>query len=130
MKTVAGLVGLGDAGEGAPIAALGEPTQQSRVQLAATAGTVMIDVDIDAGLGRPLVGSQAIECVSVGEADDPITAFEDEPFVGVAGGGDARSHLSYGRDFDFPTDRRVQDIRAVNGNAGGRIVWGSRTHQG
>jgi hypothetical protein len=54
MKAVAGLVGLSDAGEGVPIAALGEPAQQPRVELASSAGAVMGNVDIYTGFGRPL----------------------------------------------------------------------------
>ncbi len=85
MKAVAGLVGLGDAGEGSPIAALGEPVQQLPVEFAAAADTLMVDGDIDTGLSRPLVGSPGIECVRGGVAEDLIVTFEDEPFVSVAG---------------------------------------------
>jgi hypothetical protein len=61
MKAVARLVGFSDAGEGLPIASLGEPAQQLRVELASSASAVMVDVDIDTGLGRPLEGSQALQ---------------------------------------------------------------------
>jgi hypothetical protein len=117
MKAVAGLVGLGDAGEGLPVAALGEPAQQSRLELASSAGAMMVDVDIDTGLGRPLEGGQALQWLPIRKADDPINSLEDEPFVGSAEPTDARSHLSSGRDVDFPTDRCVLDEGAVNRQA-------------
>jgi hypothetical protein len=50
---------LGDAGEGLPVAPLGEPAQQLRVELASSAGAVMVDVDIDTGLSPRLEGGQA-----------------------------------------------------------------------
>ena len=65
MKAVAGLVGLGDTGEGLPVAALGEPAQQLRVELASSAGAVMVDVDIDTGLSRPLEGGQALQWLPI-----------------------------------------------------------------
>ena len=65
MKAVAGRVGLSDAGEDLPVAALGEPPQQLRAELASCAGAVIIDVDIDAGLGRPLEGSQALHRLAI-----------------------------------------------------------------
>src|SRR6516162_10917550 len=89
----------------------------------------MVDVDVDTGFSRPLEGSQTLQWLPVCEADDLIIAFQDEPFMGFAEPGDTRSHLTCGRDLDFPTDRRVLDIGAVNRNAGGRILWGRRTHQ-
>jgi hypothetical protein len=128
MKSVAGLVRLSDAGEGSSIATLGESAQQLRVQFAAAAGAVMVDVDIDTGLSRPLEGTQALQRLSVGEADDLILAFQDEPFVGGAQSGDTRSHLLYRRHFDFPTDGRVLDVGAVNRHAGARILEDSLTH--
>ena len=51
MEAVAGLVGLGDAGEGSSIAALGDAPQQLGVELAADAGAVVVGADIDAGFG-------------------------------------------------------------------------------
>jgi hypothetical protein len=50
MKAVAGLVGLSDAGEDLPVAPRGEPPEQLRVQLASSAGAVMVNVDLDTGL--------------------------------------------------------------------------------
>src|ERR1700757_2513795 len=89
----------------------------------------MVDGDVDTGFSRPLEGSQTLQRLPVREADDPIIAFQDEPFMGFSEPGDARGHLAYGRDFDFPTDCRVLDVGAVNLNAGRRILWGRRTHQ-
>src|SRR5271166_4603569 len=88
----------------------------------------MVAADVDTGFSRPRVGRQAMQRVAVGEADDLTVMFENEPFVGLLGRGDTRSHLLCARDFDFPTDHRVLDIGAVNRNAGGRILEGSRTH--
>ena len=130
MKAVAGLVGLGDAGEGLPVAALGEPAQQLSVELASCAGAVMVDVDIDTGLSRPLEGSQALQWLPIRKADDLIISLEDEPFVGGAEPIDARSHLISGRDFDLPTDRRVLDVGAVNRQARSGILCRSRTPVG
>jgi hypothetical protein len=42
IKAVAGRVGLGDAGEDLPVAALAEPAQQLRVELASCAGAVIV----------------------------------------------------------------------------------------
>ena len=72
MKAVAGVVGLSDAGEGLPAPALGEPAQQLRVELTSCAGAVMVDVDIDTGLSRPLEGSQALQWLPIRNADDLI----------------------------------------------------------
>ena len=83
MKAGAGLVGLGDAGEGLPVAALGEPAQQLRVELASSAGAVMVDVDIDTGLSRPLEGGQALQWLPIRKADDLVISLEDEPIVGA-----------------------------------------------
>ena len=58
---MAGLVGLGDGSEDLPVAALGEPPQQLRVELASRAGAVMVHVDVDTGLSRPLEGNQALQ---------------------------------------------------------------------
>src|ERR1700724_278268 len=52
METVAGLVGLGDAGEGLPVGALGESTQQLTKKFASCAGAVMGDVDIPVSVAR------------------------------------------------------------------------------
>src|ERR1700744_3905351 len=89
----------------------------------------MVDVDIDTGFSRPLEGSQTLQWLPVCEAGDPTIAFQDEPFMGFAEPGDTRSHLTYGRDLDFPTDRRVLDIGAVDRDTGVRILWGRRAHQ-
>jgi hypothetical protein len=105
MKAVARLVGLSDAGEGLPIASLGEPAQQLRVELASSASAVMVDVDIDTGLGRPLEGGQALQRLPIRKTDDLIIPLEDEQFVCGAKHIDARSHFGNGRDVDFPTDR-------------------------
>jgi hypothetical protein len=61
---------LGDAGEGLPVAALGEPAQQLRIELAAPAGATMVEVDIDTSLSRRLEGSQALQWLPVRKADD------------------------------------------------------------
>jgi hypothetical protein len=79
---VARLVGLSDAGEGLPIASLGEPAQQLRVELASSARAVMVDVDIDTSLGRPLEGSQARQRLPIRKTDDMVISLEDKPFVG------------------------------------------------
>jgi hypothetical protein len=84
MKAVAGLVGLSDAGEGLPVAALGEPAQQLRVELASSAGAVMVVVHIDTGLSRPLEGNQTLQWLPIRKADDLVTSLEYEPFVGGA----------------------------------------------
>lgn len=55
MKAVAGHVGLSDAEEDLPIAALGEPPQQLSAQIASRAGAVMVGIDIATGLSRPLL---------------------------------------------------------------------------
>src|ERR1700757_2828154 len=89
----------------------------------------MVEVDVDSGLNSPLEGRQTLQWLPVREADDPLIAFQDEPFVGFAQPGDTRGHLGYGRDLDFTTDRRVLDIGAVDPGAGGRIRWGRRTHR-
>jgi hypothetical protein len=94
--------------------ALGEPAQQLRAELASCAGAVTVDVDIDTGLSRPLEGSQALQWLPIREADDLIISLEDEPFVGGTKPIDARSHFGNGRDVDFPTDRCVLDVGAVN----------------
>ena len=52
METVAGLVGLGDAGEGLPVGALGEATQQLTKKFASCAGAVMGDVGIPVSVAR------------------------------------------------------------------------------
>jgi len=83
---------------------------------AAAACAVMVAAD---GLSRPLEGRQAIKYVAVGEADHMIVMFENNPFVRLLGRGDTRSHLVYARCFDFPIDRRVLDVGAVNRKAGG-----------
>src|ERR1700722_1488009 len=88
----------------------------------------MVDVDVDTGLSRPFEGSQTLQWLPVCEADDLIIAFQDQPFMGFAQPGDTRGHLAHGRDLDFPTDRRVLDIRAVDRDTGVRILWGCRTH--
>jgi len=110
------------ASEDLPVAALGEPPQQLRLELASCAGAVMVDVDIDAGLGRPLEGGQALRRLPIGKADDPIVSLEDKPFVGGAKPTGARSHFGDGRDVDFPTDRGVLDAGAVNRQARGSIL--------
>ena len=92
---------------------------------AAAAGAVMVAAD---GLSRTLEGRQAIKYVAAGEADHMIVMFENNPFVRLLGRGDTRSHFVSARCFDFPTDRRVLDVGAVNRNAGGRVMCGSRTH--
>jgi hypothetical protein len=81
------------------VAPVGEPSQQLRVQLATSAGAVTLNVDIDTGLSGPLERSKAL--------------LEYEPFVGGVEPSDARSHLTNGRDVDFPTDGGVQDAGAV-----------------
>jgi hypothetical protein len=67
-----------------------------RVELASCAGAVIIDVDVDTGLGRPLEGSQALHRLPIRKADDPIVSLEDEPFVGGAKPTGARSHFGDG----------------------------------
>ena len=114
MKAVAGLVRLSDAGEGLPIAALGKPPQHLRVELASCAVAVMAVVHIDTGLSRPLEGNQTLQWLPIRKADDLVTSLEDEPFVGGAKPTDARSHFGDGRDVEFPTDRCVLDVGAVN----------------
>jgi len=114
MKCGTGLVGLRDGGKHSPIAALAEPVQKLRVQLAAAAPPVMVGVDVDPGLGRPPVGGMEIQGMSVRESDCPVVALEDEPPVGVAGSGNAGRHLVDSRDVEFPTHRAVLDIGAVN----------------
>src|ERR1700759_5359860 len=81
-------------------------------------------LDVHTDLDRPLVGRNAIKRVPIGEADDLIFTFEDEPFVSGTSGADTGGHLPHTRDFDFPTDRRVLDVGAIYGNAGGRIRCG------
>jgi hypothetical protein len=51
-------------------------------------------VDVDAGLSRPLEGSQPLHWLPIRKADDLIISFEDEPFVGGAEPVDARRHFS------------------------------------
>jgi len=123
MKAIAGLIGLSDAGEDLPVAALGEPAQQLRVELASCAGAVMVVVHIDTGLSRPLEGNQTLQWLPIRKADDPIVSLEDEPFVGGAKPTDARSHFGDGRDVEFPTDRCVLDVGAVNRQARSGIRW-------
>jgi hypothetical protein len=106
---------------------LGEPAQQLRVELASSAGAVMVDVDIDTGLSRPLEGGQALQWLPIRKADDLVISLEDEPIVGGAEPIDARSHLISGRDVDFPTDRCVLDVRAINRHTRSRILRGSGT---
>ena len=60
MKSVAGLVGLGDAGEDSPVAAIGEAAQHFYVECAATACAVMVAADIDTCLNRSLVGGHGM----------------------------------------------------------------------
>ena len=48
-----------------------------RVQLSAATATVMVAVDVDAGLDRPSIGGMEIEGMSVGESDDRVVVFED-----------------------------------------------------
>jgi hypothetical protein len=103
-------------------APLGEPSQQLRVELASSASAVMVDVDIDTGLGRPLEGSQALQRLPTRKTDALIISLEDEPFVGGAKPIDARSHVGNGRDVDFPTDRCGLDIGAVDRQARGGIL--------
>jgi hypothetical protein len=61
---------------------------------------MMVDVDIDTGLGRPLEGGQALQWLPIRKADDLIISLEDEPFVGGTKPIDARSHFGNGRDVD------------------------------
>jgi hypothetical protein len=49
-----------------------------------------------------LEGGQALQWLPVGEADDLIITFEDEPFVGATEPIDARSHLVNGSGRRFP----------------------------
>ena len=60
MKSVAGLVALGDAGEDSPVAAIGEAAQHFYVECAATACAVMVAADIDTCLNRSLVEGHAM----------------------------------------------------------------------
>jgi hypothetical protein len=85
-----------------------------RGELAASAGAVMVDIEIDTGLSRPLEGCQALQWPTIRKADDLIISLEYEPFVGGAEPTDARGHLTNGRDIDFPADRCVLDVGAVN----------------
>ena len=94
MKAVAGLVGLSDAGEGLPVAAFGETAQQLRIELASSARAVMVDVDIDTGLSRPLESNQTLQWLPIRKANDLSVSLEDEPLVGGAEPIDARSHLT------------------------------------
>jgi hypothetical protein len=109
-------------GEGLPVAALGEPAQQLRVELASSAGAVMVVVHIDTGLSRPLERNQTLQWLPISKADDLVTSLEYEPFVGGAEPTDARSHLTNGRDVDFPTDRCVLDVGTVNRQARSGIL--------
>jgi hypothetical protein len=74
MKAIAGLVGVSDSGEDLPVAALGKPQQQLRVELASSAGAVMVVVHIDTGLSRPLEGNQTLQRLPIGKADDLVTS--------------------------------------------------------
>jgi hypothetical protein len=64
-----------------------------------------------------LEGGQALQWLPIRKADDLVISLEDEPIVGGAKPTDARSHLISGRDVDFPTDRCVLDVGAVNRQA-------------
>jgi hypothetical protein len=101
-KLLLASLGLGDAGEGLPVAALGESTQQLTKKFASCACAVMVDIDIDTGFRRPSEGGEALQWLPAGEADDLIITFEDEPFVGATEPIDARSHLVNGRGRRFP----------------------------
>jgi hypothetical protein len=122
MKAVAGLVGLSDAREGSPVAALGEPPQQLRAELASCAGAVMVVVHIDTGLSRPLESNQTLQWLPIRKANDLSVSLEDEPLVGGAEPIDARSHLTNGWDVDLPTDGGVLDVGAVNRQARSGIL--------
>ena len=128
MKPIAGVVGLSDAGEGLLVAARGESAQQLSIEFASSAGAVMADVHIDTGLNGPLEGSQALEWLAVRESDDLLFKLEDKPFVGGAETGDTSGHLGYRWDVNFPADRGVLDVGAVNRSAGSGILCRSRTH--
>jgi hypothetical protein len=73
---------LGDAGEGLPIAPLGEPAQQElrvcgRVLRRRGDGRCR-----HAGLGRPLEGGQALQWLPIREADNLIVSLEDGRVLG------------------------------------------------
>jgi hypothetical protein len=103
-------------------APLGEPSQQLRVELASSASAVMVDVDIDTGLGRPLEGSQALQRLPTRKTDALIISLEDEPFVGGAKPIDTRSHVGNGRDVDFPTASLWSGHRSGRSPARGGIL--------
>ena len=130
VKGVAGFVWLSDAGEDSPIAALAEPIEKLRVQLSSAAAAVMATVDIDADLDRPSIGGMKIERMSVGESDDLVVVFEDQPRVCIAGRGNSCSHLADGRDVEFPTHRAVLDVRTVDRQAPGGVLRARLTHAG
>ena len=64
-----------------PIAALGEPPQQLREQIASRAGAVMVGIDIDTGLSRPLEGRELLQWLPIRKANDLSVSLEDEPLV-------------------------------------------------
>ena len=107
-----------------PIAALGEPPQQLRVQIASRAGAVMVGIDIDTGLSRPLEGRELLQWLPIRKANDLSVSLEDEPLVGGAEPIDARSHLTNGWswDVDLPTDGGVLDVGAVKRQARSGIL--------
>ena len=114
MKSVAGLVGLSDAGECSPEAALTEPVEELRVQRAAASAAMLVAGNIESGLDRPPKGRVEIEGVRVRESDCLVAAFEDEPGMSIGRRRDALSHLIGGRDIEFPTHRGVLDVGAVD----------------
>ena len=69
MQAVAGLVGLGDAGNRLAITPIDEPPQQFGVERCSATGAVMAGIDVDAGLSRPLQGGQPLERLCVREAE-------------------------------------------------------------
>jgi hypothetical protein len=92
------------------IGTLGEAPQQLCVELAS--GAVMVDVDADTGLSRPLEGCQALQWLPIRQANDLSVSLEYEPLVGGAEPTDARRRLTHGRYVDFPADCRVLDVGA------------------
>jgi hypothetical protein len=69
-----------------------------------------------------LEGGQALQRLPIREADDLVILLEDEPIVGGAEPIDARSHLTKGRDVDFPTDGCVLDVGSLHRQARSGIL--------
>jgi hypothetical protein len=121
MERIAGLVGLGDAGERAPEAASCQPAQQFGVQRPPTAQAQAVARHIDAGLHRPVIGGPRIELVRIGITSDSSVDLEHQPFVPHSGGGNTGRHLVGRRGFGLEGDHGIQHIRAIDLGARGGI---------